>query len=317
MAIVRSHPRIRQLEPASLVPDLRDDHPARRSEHNGGLADRCMRCRVGHGLLNDPVEGQDGHRIQFVGHPLEPEAGVDRDAVHLSNVAKKAGKRGNKPLLFELRGPQPPNHPLYPPDRVENLIGDHRPRAFSRLSVRLVCQELPPDLERHEELEELVVQLAGKVPSLVLGRRHPDSGQPLHPLPRRDVADRADHVFRPRRELAGAQADLHGEGCAILAQGLQLESLPHRTRTRRLGVLMTVPLVPGAAGFRNQHFHARAFHLLAAPSEHRQRLRVQILDQAAGVHDQHRVRRCLEHGPVVPVAEQRRLHSIMPRPVLF
>ena len=104
--------------------------------------------------------------------------------------------------------------------------------------------------------------------------------------------------------------DSSSEGLSPISTGIVVpslrtasnyEPLPHPTGARRLALALAMP--PTEARTGNQPFQAGALHLLPCPSERCQRLPVHVPDHAVRIHDQHCIRRCLENGPVVPVAE--------------
>ncbi len=154
------------------------------------------------------------------------------------------------------------------------------------------------------------MQFVRQVLPLVLGRRGHHARQPSHPLPCGDVADSADHVSPPRSQIRGGQTDLDRNRGAVLAEGFEFQPPAHRTGARGLRVAPPVMPVQVTAGGRDQSFHRRALDLLAAPPEHRDGPPVEVPNHPVPVHDQHRVRRCLEHRRVVVLLEQIGLRSV-------
>jgi hypothetical protein len=117
----------------------------------------------------------------------------------------------------------------------------------------------------------------------------------LRPLPLGDVADDRNDE-RPVRRLHGAEADLHGELGAVLAQAVEIEVDTHRPRAGVLdiaGPVMDVGIVESRG---DEDLDLAADELVPRVAEEALRLLIQLGDPAACVDEEDRVRRRLEQG---------------------
>lgn len=98
------------------------------------------------------------------------------------------------------------------------------------------------------------------------------------------------------RGLQRAEADLHGELAAVLAQPVQVQVRAHGANAAVVDVAVPVGGVVPVETLRDQHLHLTAEEFLSSVAEQGLRLGVDQLDGAAVVHDDDGVRCGLQQG---------------------